>query len=151
MNTIKFQTCGPGYKTDMSLNPKFQEALNSLMGDTFKGSFNQNLKLPINIREDETKYVIELVAPGFEKKDFKMTIEKETLVVSAKSVKVEEEVQMNYRRKDFVAEEFKKTFNLPQDSNMDGISAEYNNGILNITIQKQKKEEKTVSKEIEVQ
>jgi len=150
MNTIKFQTCGPGYKADMSMNPKFQEALNHLMGDAFKGAVSQNTKLPVNIKEYDVKYVIELVAPGFDKADFKMTLEKEVMTITAKSVKESEDDKVHYRRKDFEAVEFKKIFNLPKDSNMDGITAEYNNGILNISVLKKKEEEKDTAIEIKI-
>lgn len=95
----------------------------------------------VNIIEKLPNFVIELAAPGMQKENFSIEVEKDTLKVSAKSVSDEETAskeneETQFRRREFNYNEFTKSFKLPEKINTDDIEAEYTNGILSITVPK---------------
>ncbi len=52
----------------------------------FKNEFNQSAWkgfVPVNIKETEKSYNLEVVAPGFEKTDFKVNLDQNILTISA--------------------------------------------------------------------
>jgi len=118
----------------------------------FSEALNKNLtvnKVPgVNILETEKDYKIELAAPGLTKEDFQINLKKDTLSVWAEKKTSETEVQKDYTRKEFDYFSFARSFVLPETVNADSITAEYTNGILNITIGKD--DAKSQSKEIKV-
>ncbi|HWW37790.1 Hsp20/alpha crystallin family protein [Pedobacter sp.] len=106
-------------------------------------------KIPgVNILESDADYKIELAAPGLNKEDFQINLKKDTLSVWAEK-KVSEEDKKEYTRREFDYFSFARSFVLPESVDGDKISAEYTNGILNITIGK-KDESQSQSKEIKV-
>jgi HSP20 family protein len=125
---------------------------NNVFDSLFNEAINKNLtinKVPgVNILETETDYKIELAAPGLTKEDFQINLKKDTLSVWAEKKGVEGEVKKDYTRKEFDYFSFARSFVLPETVNADNISAEYVNGILNITIGKDVA--KTQEKEIKV-
>ncbi|RZL05538.1 MAG: Hsp20/alpha crystallin family protein, partial [Pedobacter sp.] len=94
-------------------------------------------KVPgVNILETEDSYKIELAAPGLTKEDFQINLKKDTLSVWAERKALEGADQKDYTRKEFDYNSFARSFVLPESVDAEKISAEYVNGILNITIGK---------------
>lgn len=100
----------------------------------------------VNIKENEEKFLIELTAPGFEKENFSAKIESKALIVKGE-LSAETNTTGAYRRKEYQAQSFQRSFNLPENINEEGISASYKNGILYIEIPKKEQEK---SKEIDI-
>lgn len=96
-----------------------------------------NEKRPaVNIEESEDNFVLELVAPGRAKEDFNITLEHETLVISATS-KIEDSSNGSlYKRKEFEYQSFERAFKLPKTVENSEITAAYEHGILVIRIPK---------------
>jgi HSP20 family protein len=93
----------------------------------------------VNLKETDKSFELEMAAPGMEKKDFKVELEHDTLIVSAqKENKVEEKTEDGkYSRREFSYQSFTRSFNLPKDMvKEDDISASYKDGILHITVPK---------------
>jgi len=97
---------------------------------------------PVNIRETETSYELQLVAPGLNKEDFKINVEQNTLQISYEH-KEENKEQQNGKvlRTEFKAKSFKRSFTLNDKIDAGKITAKYADGLLNITLAK--KEEST--------
>jgi len=80
------------------------------------------------------------------------TWRKNILTVSSvkeeKEEKKDEKAECNCHRREFGHSNFSRSFSLPEEVDKDGIKAEYNNGVLMITLPK--KEEVIVKKEIQV-
>src|SRR5688572_18818373 len=81
------------YMTYVKINSKpATKSFNNLMDDLFAGmpsiirddlvSPPLNLQVPVNIKEREKDFVLDIVAPGFEKNDFRIQLEKNELTVS---------------------------------------------------------------------
>lgn len=128
--------------------PYFNNIFDSLFNEALNKNLNVNKVPGVNILESEADYKIELAAPGLTKEDFQINLKKDTLSVWAEK-KVSEEDKKEYTRKEFDYFSFARSFVLPESVDGDKISAEYINGILNITIGK-KDESQTQNKEIKV-
>ncbi|NLL28768.1 MAG: Hsp20/alpha crystallin family protein [Bacteroidales bacterium] len=99
----------------------------------------------VNISETDKKYQIDLSAPGFDKKDFKIEVNDNTLTISneQREEKKEEkkEDEKSYSRREFYYCNFSRSFILPETADSSKIGAEYKNGILEISIPKKEKVE----------
>ena len=129
--------------------PYFNNVFDSLFSDALNKNYGVNKVPNVNIYEGETEYKIELAAPGLTKEDFKIDLKKDNLSIWAEKKAEEGAVQKDYSRKEFEYSSFARSFVLPEGVDADKISAEYVNGILNITIGK-KDEAKLTHKEIVV-
>jgi HSP20 family protein len=92
----------------------------------------------VNIKEKPDGFLVEMAAPGMDKKDFKIEIDGSALTISSeKRNETEEKDGENYNRKEFSYQSFFRTFHLPKEVvNADKIEAIYENGILRLEIPK---------------
>jgi HSP20 family protein len=92
----------------------------------------------VNIKETPEKFVVEMAAPGMEKKDFKIELDGTALTISAeKKNESEEREGENYNRREFSYQSFYRSFHLPKEVvNADKIEAKYENGLLKLNIPK---------------
>ena len=128
--------------------PYFNNVFDSLFSEALNKNLTVNKVPGVNILETEQDYKIELAAPGLIKEDFQINLKKDTLSVWVEKKEIETEVKKDYTRKEFEYSSFARSFVLPESVNADSITAEYVNGILNITIGKD--DVKSQSKEIKV-
>ena len=103
----------------------------------------------VNIIENEKDFVLEVVAPGLKKDEFNINLDNQILTVSRDIEQNETETNVNYTRKEFVYGNFSRSFTLPKSIKFDNIAANYNEGILSITLPK-KEEEAKLTREIKV-
>lgn len=104
----------------------------------------------VNITERETDYKIDLAVPGLDKKDFNIEVENDQLVISGerKEEKVEEKDKVTKR--EFHYGSFKRSFTLPETANSEKINANYNNGVLSISIAKKEEAKQPAKRQISV-
>ena len=103
----------------------------------------------VNIVEKDNAFEIELAAPGLEKKDFKVTVDRGVLTISAEKEMKKEEKEDNYTRKEFNYTSFSRSFALPESVTDESIKANYQNGILKLSVAK-KTPVKQAKKAIEI-
>lgn len=101
-----------------------------------------------NVLEDDGAFHIELVAPGRDKADFSVKLDGDTLSITAENRKEKDEDSGTYRRREFRHAALRRDFTLPKNTDRDGISAKYENGILTVSVPKVAEEE--TSKDIEI-
>ena len=91
--------------------------------------------VPMNIKQLEGKFEVELAAPGFKKEDFKIELEKDLLYVSAE-VSKSNETQENgtYKRREFTTTTFQRSVRLAENIDTENISAIYTDGVLAISL-----------------
>ena len=85
-----------------------------------------------NRLDHENRSVFDIVAPGFDKKDFKITTKQNRLIVSCDVAKETETNAQKYSRREWVKHSFRKELALNSTHDVDSITAEYKNGILRI-------------------
>jgi HSP20 family protein len=96
-----------------------------------------------NVTETPKEYLVELAAPGLERKDFKVAVDNHTLTISSEKSDEKKEEKEGYSRREFSYSSFSRSFSLPDNVKETNIDAKYQNGILKISIPKK---EVTVSK-----
>lgn len=131
----------------------FNSAFNDLVesffnNDVLTQEFAQHVPAA-NLIEEDNKYHLELSAPGFDKSDFKIGLQDQTLSISVEHKIVSEDKDKRYSRKEFNYGSFKRNFYLPQEINEEGIEAKYESGILKLVIPK-RNEAKSNAIEIKV-
>ena len=103
--------------------------------DLFKDGFwNKDWVPAVNVSESDKSYEIEVAAPGIKKDDFKIKIEKGTLHISAEKKDEKEEKGKNYTRREYNYNSFSRSFTLPDDVKEDDIKAQYEGGVLKLTV-----------------
>jgi HSP20 family protein len=119
----------------------------------FRAASNANSVPAVNVKETDTAFELEMAAPGMEKKDFKVELLQDTLVISAqKESKTEhKDEDGKYSRKEFSYQSFTRSFNLPEDMvKADEISANYKEGILHIMVPKKEPAKPKLLKQISI-
>lgn len=120
----------------------FTGLMENFFGDDFLTKEYASFVPSANVSEENDKFNLELSAPGFEKSDFRIQLNKGTLTISGdhKTEKVTNE--KNYTRKEYNYGSFQRSFSLPEEVNEELIDAKYENGILKVVLPK--KESKTI-------
>ena len=112
--------------------------------------YDKKFNPSVNISESDGAYLVSLVVPGYKKEDIKITAEKDQLLIEGSVTASEETKEEKYLRKEFRASSFSRSFYLPKNVDKESISAQYENGLLNVTIKKGELPEKEKAKLIEV-
>ena len=121
-------------------------------GDLFQDLFDDSMfkvnnkhLMKTDIKEDEKKYDIEIEMPGFKKEDIKISLNNSYLTVEANVEKKEEkEEKKNYIYHERYYGSMSRSYYVGENLKEEDISAKFENGILNLEIQKKEpvKEEK---------
>lgn len=139
---------------------KFDKNFNNLAENSFTGipsiptddgaTTGYGQMVPVNILEKENGFEVEVVAPGFDKDQFMITLEKNVLTVSAE-VKSESKAKTEkHLRKEYRFLSFKRSFTIQEHIDAERIEAQYVNGILTLNFPK-KVEVKDPVKQITIQ
>jgi HSP20 family protein len=102
------------------------------------------------VKETENGYVLELIAPGFQKEDFKINLDNNTLTISAEKKEETENQNEKFIRKEYKQQSFSRSFTIDENIDAETISAKYVNGVLTLNLAK-KQEVKPSVKEISIQ
>jgi HSP20 family protein len=117
-------------------NPFFPAFTDSFFRENFLNDSDWATNPAVNIVEDKEGFRIEVAAPGLNKDDFKIDIEKRLLTISSEKESSSESKDETYHRKEFSYSSFRRTFSLPEYADTDNIKAAYANGVLNVTVPK---------------
>ena len=125
-------------------------------GDLFDWS-NRNYSLTnttlpsVNIKKNNDAFVVDVAAPGFDKNDFKLELNNDLLTISSeKKVETETKEGEQFTKREFSYQSFSRSFTLPHTANAEGIVANYENGILRVTIPKKEEAKPRPSRTIEI-
>ena len=132
--------------------PVFSNLLEDIFSTVDTGiSTKSNETLPsVNIAENTDGFKIEFAAPGLTKEGFKINLDNNVLTVGSEKKEEKEELKENFTRREFNYSSFQRSFTLPDSANGEKISAEYENGILNIEIPKREEAKIKPVREIEI-
>lgn len=111
---------------------------------------NGQKQVPVNVREDEKAYILDIVAPGFDKSDFKISIDQNILTIEAERKNEVKEENEKVIRREYSYQSFKRSFTLDEKMDSENIDAKYANGILTLNLPK-KAEVKPSVKQISIQ
>jgi molecular chaperone IbpA len=131
------------------------ETMLGLLDDPFFNRFNQTVRSTQNnyppynlVKVGNDVFVLEFALAGFDKSQISVTLDNNKLTVNGQRSDIEEDNAVTYLHKGIAARKFSTTFNLPEY--MEIVSAIFNNGILEVSLEKQIPEDKK-PKTIEIQ
>ncbi|MBI4815328.1 MAG: Hsp20/alpha crystallin family protein [Deltaproteobacteria bacterium] len=109
------------------------------------------LKFVPNVELTESDNAIQVKAevPGLDRKDIKITLTGDVLTLSGEKREERKEEKKNYYRRECSYGAFERSFQLPADVVRDRIEANFNNGVLLISLPKTEQAKKP-SKTIEI-
>ncbi len=132
-----------------------QTWLPSIFNDFFDNDWIEraNTNAPaINVSESEKEYCVEVAAPGMSKEDFNIHLDEDSnLIISMEKKSEDKHDDKRYLRHEFSYTKFQQAMILPDDVDKDAISAEVNNGVLDIRLPKLVKQDlPKVARNIEI-
>ena len=101
----------------------------------------------VDVFEDKDHLVLEAELPGMTRDDFDLTIENNVITLSGERKFEKKTSEGNYHRVERSYGSFTRSFTLPQTVSADGAKAEFQNGVLHVTLPKR---EETKARKIEV-
>jgi len=116
--------------------------MNRLFQDTWgQGSTDESLTTssfvpPVDIYEDEQNLTLKIEFPGIEQKDIDVRLENNTLTVRGERKFEKEEKEENFHRLERRYGSFYRAFTLPNTVDADSVKADYDNGVLKVTLAK---------------
>lgn len=85
------------------------------------------------IDKEDKKYHLRVALPGVDPKDVRVELQGSNLTVSGEHQSSEEKKEGNYLHQEFSYGQFQRTLLLPEGADTSKLSAEYNNGLLEIS------------------
>jgi HSP20 family protein len=105
---------------------------------------------PVNIFETENDYLLEIIAPGWNKEDFKIQLEENLVTVSTETKSERDDKTVKVLKSEYQFPLLKRSFTIDENVDADIISAEYVNGVLRLNFPK-KPIVKSPTKQISIQ
>jgi HSP20 family protein len=129
----------------------FQNGMSRFFDDDFWGfkGINSRTQVPVNIRETDRTYEMEVVAPGLRKEDFSVSVKDNMLTVSFEHKDQQENRSEGYLRSEYRMQSFSRSFGLDDSVDAQNITARYADGILHLSVPK-KEEAQKITRTIEI-
>lgn len=132
-----------------------QDRVNQLFTQTFGGSgrgsdrslLSSNFVPPVDIYEDDHNITLQAEVPGVEEKDLDIRLENNILTISGERKLEHEEKKENFHRIERQYGRFVRSFTLPAAVDPDSVSAQFEDGILKVTLNKR---EEAKAKQIKI-
>ncbi len=133
--------------TNVKFNSRpFEGSLNNLVDSfftelptLFKNDFNKSESkgfVPVNVKETEKAFVLDVVAPGFDKAGFKIKLDQNLLTISAEKTEETKSENEKQIRREYTSKSFKRSFTIDDKIDATTIDASYINGILTLNLPK---------------
>jgi HSP20 family protein len=114
----------------------------------FSGPVSSRGLYPLaDVKEDNDKYTVTVEVPGIDKKDLKIKIKENSLLVEGEKKEENKEEGESYLRVERSYGTFRRTFSFASDLDEKKVNAEFKDGTLIVTLPKTEKEK---PKEIEI-
>lgn len=112
--------------------------------------FSREGDISVDLYEEGDNYIAEMNVPGVKPEELEVTVEEGYLHVSGSRESTEEKKDKQYYSKEIRRGSFERVVRLPQTVQADNVSAEYENGVLKVTLPKTEGKEKSNKVEISV-
>lgn len=96
----------------------------------------QNFIPEVDVLESDKTYELHLAVPGFNKNDFNLEVDDKLLTVSGERKFAEKTSDKTFKSVQTRYGSFQRTFTLPENIDATKVEANYNNGILEVTVPK---------------
>lgn len=115
--------------------------MNELLGSSLRNTDNSNMATSrwapaVDIHEEKDKYVIEADLPGIKPDDIEVSITNGTLSIKGERKEENKVDGQSYSRIERIYGNFHRQFTLPDVADSENIKADYENGVLILSIPK---------------
>lgn len=126
--------------------------LDDIFSDFVTGTEITHSNPSVNILESDQAFTIEMALPGINKSEVDIKVEKDQLIVSSSHTETTDESndKGTYRKRGFNFKSFRKSFHLPDAVDSNNIQANYDKGILAITLNKKEEAKEKEPRSIEI-
>jgi|SRR5690554_680763 HSP20 family protein len=122
------------------IKPKFPNIVERFLGKRITDEATNNEEVSVipsvNIADVDKAFEVSVALPGLEKKDVKIEVHNDCLIVSSEKQYEKEEKNKNWMRREYGYASFQRKFQLPESADQDRIQAEMKNGVLSIKVAK---------------
>ena len=130
------------FKWNSDIVPKFPNIIEKFWGKNIRDNIADHENIAtvpsVNISDEEKAFELNLALPGFDKKDIKIEIENNCLILTSEKQYENSEKHKNWMRQEYSYSSFKRSFELPEGADSERVKAEMKNGILSILVGKKK-------------
>ncbi len=120
-----------------------REDFDSMLKDFFTGFTvpisRRGIYPLMDVKEDKDKYAVTLEAPGIDKKDIKITMKKNELIIEGERKEEKKQEGESYLRVERNYGKFRRAIQLGEEIDQSKINAEFKDGILKINLPKSEK------------
>ncbi|MFB6144955.1 MAG: Hsp20/alpha crystallin family protein, partial [Candidatus Nanohaloarchaea archaeon] len=102
--------------------------------------FNISTGVPVDITEKDGKVVVTADLPGVQKEDINLKADQDGVEITAESSEEMREENEKYLRRERSSRSYRRKVSWPADIDPDSIKAEYSDGVLTITAEKEDSE-----------
>jgi len=131
----------------------FQNSLRRFLDDNFWDADSPltAASVPVNIRETDLQYEMDVIAHGYRKEDFAITVENNVLTISfnQEDERKDQGEKSGWVRNEYTRRSFTRTFTLGDTVDVNKISGAYKDGILHLLLPKIEKAQRVI-KNIEI-
>lgn len=115
----------------------FEEMFDRMFGTTLRPSTPVANALPLDVIERDNKLVVRAALPGIDPKDIDIQIEENVLTIRGETRNESESKDEKVYRREITAGRFARSVRLPEDLNLDAVDAEFQNGLVIVTLPRQ--------------
>lgn len=124
-----------------SLHSTMDRMFSDVFGDTFAGPSDEGeggmaptFYLPVDIRENDDRYVVQAPIPGFRPEDVEVAFSDGVLTITATRREQREEREGRYLHREIAFGNYQRRIAMPGDVQAENIRARYDNGVLTIEV-----------------
>ena len=126
---------------DSLLDRFFNEAVPAFGQDFGVEFFGNNSYPKVDVKDYDDKITIEAEIPGLAREDVSVDLEAQVLTITGGKREVKDDEDARYIRKELKRSSFKRSFKLGDNMNVKKIQADFDNGLLLVTVPKREKDE----------
>ncbi|UII26355.1 Hsp20/alpha crystallin family protein [Fulvivirga maritima] len=130
------------FKWTKNLKPVFPNAIEKFFGKKIDDQSASNEAIgtipSVNINDKDKAFEVSVAVPGLDKKDIKLEVQNNCLVISSEKQYEKEESEGQWMRKEYGYASFQRMFMLPDNADPEKIDASLKSGILKIKVGKNK-------------
>src|SRR4030081_3520422 len=103
----------PTEKNFNSLIEDLWKSIPSTINNEFNSLFHKE-SVPVNIKNTKDAYVLEVVAPGWDKNDIKVSLDDKILTISAEKKNEVNDENTSFVRREYASRSFKRSFTVDE-------------------------------------
>ena len=127
------------YRTNDFQPTSFSALVDKFFNDTVSNTGGTTFYPKTDVAETDKAYEIHLAVPGMKKEDFHLELNENYLTISGERKFNEEKKDKNFHSVETYYGSFSRSFRVPENVEASKISANYSNGILEVSLPKDEK------------